>query len=42
MLGNSFISPYNVCAGLDVEVDRILEISCVITDGKLKKLAEVK
>ncbi|CAH1447078.1 unnamed protein product [Lactuca virosa] len=26
--------------GLNVEVDRILEIACVITDGKLKKLIE--
>ncbi|EPS61028.1 hypothetical protein M569_13773, partial [Genlisea aurea] len=27
-------------AGLNVEVDRILEIACVITDGKLTKLVE--
>ncbi|KAF5796091.1 putative oligonucleotidase [Helianthus annuus] len=26
--------------GLNVEVDRILEIACVITDGKLRKLVE--
>ncbi|XXG48789.1 hypothetical protein AAC387_Pa02g3141 [Persea americana] len=26
--------------GLDVEVDRILEIACVITDGRLNKLVE--
>ncbi|PWA96123.1 zinc finger, RanBP2-type [Artemisia annua] len=26
--------------GLNVEVDKILEIACVITDGKLKKLIE--
>ncbi|KAJ0898690.1 putative oligonucleotidase [Helianthus annuus] len=28
--------------GLNVEVDRILEIACVITDGKLRKLVEVR
>ncbi|CAN1182351.1 At2g26970, partial [Linum perenne] len=27
--------------GLDVEVDRIIEIACIITDGKLTKLVEV-
>ncbi|PWA45245.1 oligoribonuclease [Artemisia annua] len=27
-------------SGLNVEVDKILEIACVITDGKLKKLIE--
>lgn len=27
--------------GLNVEVDRILEIACIITDGKLTKLIEV-
>ncbi|CAN1837560.1 At2g26970 [Linum perenne] len=26
--------------GLDVEVDRIIEIACIITDGKLTKLVE--
>ncbi|KAM0044607.1 putative oligonucleotidase [Helianthus debilis subsp. tardiflorus] len=28
--------------GLNVEVDRILEIACVITDGKLRKLVDVR
>ncbi|KAK1319725.1 Oligoribonuclease [Acorus calamus] len=27
--------------GLDVEMDRILEIACVITDGKLTKMVEI-
>ncbi|KAJ0723032.1 putative oligonucleotidase [Helianthus annuus] len=40
MLENSLRSIYNVCASLNVEVDRILEIACVITDGKLRKLVE--
>ncbi|MBA0633382.1 hypothetical protein Gotri_001930, partial [Gossypium trilobum] len=26
--------------GLDIEVDRILEIACIITDGKLTKSVE--
>lgn len=28
-------------SGLNVEVDRILEIACIITDGKLTKSVEV-
>ncbi|MFS7964606.1 putative ribonuclease H-like superfamily [Helianthus anomalus] len=28
--------------GLNVEVDRLLEIACVITDGKLRKSVESK
>ena len=27
-------SGFCVCAGLNIEVDRILEIACIITDGK--------
>jgi len=30
-----------VCAGLNIEVDRILEIACIITDGYLTKTVEV-
>lgn len=30
-----------VYAGLNVEVDRILEIACIITDGKLTRTKEV-
>lgn len=29
------------CVGLNVEVDRILEIACIITDGQLAKSVEV-
>lgn len=29
------------CVGLNVEVDRILEIACIVTDGKLTKSIEV-
>lgn len=29
------------CVGLNVEVDRILEIACIITDGQLTKSVEV-
>jgi len=29
------------CAGLNIEVDRILEIACIITDGYLTKTVEV-
>lgn len=40
---NIFLIPlyFCVCAGLDVEVDRILEIACIITDGNLTKSVEV-
>lgn len=37
----SFLSSSLSFLGLDVEVDRILEIACVITDGRLNKLVEV-
>lgn len=30
-----------IYAGLDIEVDRILEIACIITDGNLTKQVEV-
>lgn len=30
-----------ICTGLNVEVDRILEIACIITDGNLTKTLEV-
>jgi oligoribonuclease len=30
-----------VFAGLNIEVDRILEIACIITDGNLTKSVEV-
>lgn len=30
-----------ICAGLNVEVDRILEIACIITDGNLTQSIEV-
>ena len=30
-----------IYAGLDIEVDRILEIACIITDGSLTKSVEV-
>lgn len=36
-----FLSSSLSFLGLDVEVDRILEIACVITDGRLNKLVEV-
>lgn len=36
--GNILIS---VCLGLDITKDRILEIACIITDGKLTKRIEV-
>jgi oligoribonuclease (3'-5' exoribonuclease) len=29
------------CVGLDISKDRILEIACIITDGKLTKQIEV-
>jgi oligoribonuclease (3'-5' exoribonuclease) len=29
------------CLGLDIRKDRILEIACIITDGKLTKRIEV-
>jgi oligoribonuclease (3'-5' exoribonuclease) len=29
------------CLGLDITKDRILEIACIITDGKLTKRIEV-
>ena len=29
------------CLGLDITKDRILEIACIITDGKLTKQIEV-
>lgn len=29
------------CVGLNIEVDRILEIACIITDGQLTKSVEV-
>lgn len=32
---------FGLCAGLNIEVDRILEIACIITDGNLTKSVEV-
>lgn len=29
-----------ICPGLNIEIDRILEIACIITDGSLTKLIE--
>lgn len=40
-IGNSFLIEFSECSGLNVEVDRILEIACIITDGKLTKSVEV-
>ena len=41
MMMNVDSSGFCVCAGLNIEVDRILEIACIITDGNLTKTVEV-
>lgn len=38
---NCFVMFTCVYAGLNVEVDRILEIACIITNGSLTKSVEV-
>lgn len=44
MVLNNWLIPllFLIYVGLNVEVDRILEIACVVTDGKLTKSVEVR
>jgi oligoribonuclease (3'-5' exoribonuclease) len=30
------------CAGLDIEKDTIIEIACLVTDGELRQIVEVR